>query len=661
MLMGAVAYVLPKASRNPLVETTVWSVLVTASFAGWGSLVTLLVAPRERVDLGLRIVWGAAATCFVGGALMSLALMGRTMSLVIVDIGLALAVGSLARYTDEVRTSLRFVGRVARREPRLAVLAGVVGGLLLLQYLAGIADWHTNPYDDDIAYLAFVKKLLDTGTVIEPFSLRRLSALGGQTFFLELVGLRAAPSQGHTFDRSICLLMVVLLILGHRRQGRRLPLVFSIITVLLFLTLQNVAINTASYYSGVAFFFGLFRTLLWATNDRDGRGPVRTAVPIALVGAAICTLRQNYVAVPPLVLGTSYGFALLSTRQSQASWLLRLAEPITCAALSLLALLPWFVVGWQSNRTFFYPVMLGTSNPAMLLTASASTPFRELHTLIWTALEGLPIHLIGLFVLAAALLREPEVRKPVWSLGLGSAGGLVLLVHGLSQGDAGNIGRYACGYIIAFALAVVVTVGTTKLTGAPNPALRRAQIAAAIALFAVLAQLVDSRKTLYAAYEKHFRNIDAVAHSAPRSAVTNPPAADLYLALQNAVPAGAPMAVMLDEPHWLDFGRNRIFNLDMPGYSSLEPGLPYFEGPERVEQYFKNLGVRYLAFVRPGFSRYHYRRAYWMEMLVDEQEMWRAHAPYLIDFYDNLVRLDEKHGRIFDNKGLSVVDLERTP
>jgi hypothetical protein len=657
-IVGALAWVLPKATRNPLVETTIWSLVVTTSFAGWGSLVAFVVARRERVDLGLRIAWGGAAVCFVGGLLMAMALMARTMSLVLVDIGIALAIAEIFRARERLAGRLRFLTRIARRDPRVAMFAVIVGLLLVFQYLGGIADWHTNPYDDEIAYLAFVKKLLDTGTVIEPFSLRRLAALGGQTLFLDLVSLRAAPSQAHTFDRSICLLMVVLLVLGHRTRGRRAPLGISLLLIVMFLTLQNVAINTASYYSGMAFFLALFRTLTWA-DDRVDRDPVRTAVPIALVSATICTLRQNYIAVPPLVLAVSYGFWLL--RSSGSPLPRRLAEPIACAALSLMALVPWFVVSWQSNRTFLYPVMLGTANPAMLLEASGSTALRELRLLVRTLLAGFPIHVLSVFAVAAVLVRERGTRIPMSSLGLGSMAALAMLVHSLSQSDAETIGRYASGFVVAFALAVVLTAASAPMARLPSPELRRAQVAIGVALFAILTQIVDSQKMLYGAYAKHFENIESLARSAPRSDLTNPPEVGRYIALQTKIPAGAAMAVMLDEPYLLDFARNPIWNLDMPGYSSLPPGLPYFEGPERVEEYFKGLGVRYLAFVRPGFSRYHYRREYWMTMLVDDTETWRAHGPYLIDFYDNLVRLEAKHGSLSEDETLAVVDLERSP
>jgi hypothetical protein len=650
--VAALLYVLPKDNRNPLLETTVWSLLVLEAFAGWGSLVRLLVARAraERVDLGLRILWGASAVCFIGGALATLALMTRGAAFLLVEVGVVLAIATLVLERDAVRRKVAWLVRVTRREPRLATVGVAVVALVALHYCAGIAEWHTNPYDDDIAYLAFARKMLDTGTLIEPFSLRRLSSLGGQTLFLELVSVRAAPSQAHTFDRSMCVAMVVLLVSGYRTTGgRRVPWLVAFATIALFLMVPNASINTASYYSGVAFFLGLFRTIVWL--GRKERAPWQSALPIALVGAATCTLRQNYIAVPAATLGVMYASRFFASREPIRA---RLAEPAFAAVASLVALLPWFIVAWHSNHTFFYPVMLGTANRAMQFQSGASTPLREIYLQIWTLLEGVPLKTIGCFIIAAAVVRERDPRKPLWSLLLGCAAGYVALIHGLTQGDAGNIGRYAYGFLMALALAVVLVSTTARL----GLKIGREHVAAGLTMFGVLAGLVDARTDLHKYYLRATRNIETLATQVRRSPHTVPAEVPLYQRLQASVPEGARIAVLLDEPYHLDFARNPIWNLDMPGYSSLPPGIPYFQGSDRVESYFRGLGVRYLAYVTIGYSRYHYRRDYWIQEVVDEQEVWRAHAPYVIDFMDNLTAMDGRHRRVFEERGLVVMDLE---
>lgn len=649
-VVALLAYALPKFPRNPLAETTAWSLLVVAAFAGFGSVLRGVVAPREQVDLGLRVAWGMGVVAFFGGTLMVPSLMNRGASFVLVEVGVALAVASIVREREAVTHRARYVVRVARRYPAVAVGGLVVAGLVVLQYLAGVSDWHTNPYDDDIAYLAFVKKLLDTGSIIEPFSLRRLSTLGGQTLYLALVAVRATSTQSHAFDRSICVLVIALLVLGFRSRRRRPAALVSLLTLASFLLLPLIAINTASYYSGVVFFLALLRTMQWA-SDRD-RGATRNAAPLALVAAASCTLRQNYLPVPVVTLGAYYFFRFLALKKTSLRD--RLVEPAVVTALSAVALLPWLVVSYQSNLTLFYPLMLGTANPSMLFKSNGITFLRELQIQIGVPLDGLPLKTFVLFLLAVPFVSEREAGKPLWALAVGSIASSIAVVHGLTQSDAANIGRYAFGFFMALAIGITLTADVT-------PKRERGWLAlapAALTIPAFVTQVGLTREVAMHQYARALPNIDIAAHEAPRSFLTITSAAHAYARLQGAVPPGERLAVLVDEPHYLDFGRNPIWNLDMPGYTSLPPYLPYFQGGQAVEDYFKGLGVRYLAFVQDGYSRYHYRRKYWVGMLADEQEIWRAHAPYLIDFMDNLADIGRRHRHVYEERGMLVVDLK---
>jgi hypothetical protein len=650
----AAVWVIPTRSRNPLAETTVWALLVLVSFAGWGSLVRLVIARNERVDFGLRAAWGAGLLCFMGGMLMVPALMVHTSALVLVEVGLVLAIASLVRESKAVGAKLRYIARFTRRDPGLAVVGLVVGSIVAVHCLGAIADWHTNPYDDDIAYLAFVKKLSDTGTLIEPFSFRRLSAYGGQTFFLELVSVRAAPSQAHTFDRCICFLMIVLLIMGHRTRGRRPTYLVVISTISMLATMQSIAINTASYYSGVVFFLALFRTLVWV-SERD-LSSWRNAAPIALVAVAACTLRQNYLPVPALILAVSYAVRL---RRAKGARLASLGEPLWAAGLSLMLLAPWFVVSWQSNRTYLYPLMAGTFNPALQLNASGWNFAREVAFQAGVAVDGLPLRTLALFILAVAFIKERSPRVPLGALCVGALGGFVAVVHSFTQSDTQNIGRYAFAFLIALVLAAALTTGSARPS---TPALRgRVEIAAGIVLFAIFTQLVMSRELLWKDYAVKFHNIEALRYTANRGPETALPELMMTERLQGAIPSGERMAVMLDEPHYLNFSRNPIWNLDMPGYASLPPGMPSFRGSEALEEYFRALGLRWIVFVQPEFSRYHYRREYFLELFVHEQEIWRTYAPYLVDFIDSLVAIQKRHREVYAERGIVVVDLAEPP
>lgn len=617
--LAALVWILPIRGRNPLLETTVWSLLVVGSFAGWGSLLCFGLFRTERVDLGLRIAWGASVVCFLGGVLMVPSLMTRGTAFLLVEAGLVLALAALALERKAVGAFLAFCGRLSRREPGLMLLAGVVAVFLAVRYLAAISNWHTDPYDDDVAYLAFVRKLSDTGSVVEPFSFRRIAAYGGQTLFIQLLSLRAAPSQGHTFDRGVALLSSVLLVLGFRDGRRRPTLLVLLVAVALLLAIPTSILNTASYYSGVAFFFALYRTLKWLGDRRSsaakapGGAAWKSALPLALVAAATCTLRQNYLPVPVVALAAVF---VAELRRGRGPLVARLAAPLWAVGLSFVALVPWFVSSWQSSHTFLFPVLPGTFHRALGLQASDWNLVRELALQASVIVEGLPLKTFAFFLLAAALLRSSGERRLVWSFGLAVLCGLVAVTHGFSQSDPLNIGRYAFGFTTAFALAVLLTLGTSRAVGHP-----RTYVGAGIALFAALLQIVLSREVAWKEYMLGFRNIEALHDSVPRGVPTTPPEVGLYRRLQGAVPAGERIVVMVDEPYHLDYARNPIWNLDMPGFASLPPGVPNFKGSEAVERYFRGLGVRYFMYVDPAYSRYNYRREYALGLFVSDQEL----------------------------------------
>ena len=654
LLAVAVLYVLPKANRQPLFESAAWAGVLLASFAGWGWLVARLIAPRERVDLGLMASWGASAMAFAGGCLLVPSAMNRTAALLLVDVGLLGALAGLFVDAASVHARARLAVRVVRREPKLALIGALILLAIAIQCAGGISEWHTNPYDDDIAYLPFARKMIDTGSFPEPFSFRRLSAMGGQTFFVAITTLRTGFRQANTFDRTICVVMIVMLLAGHRVRGRRPSFLFLGGVTVLFLTLQNIAINTASYFSGVVFFLALYRTLAWL-GDKP-RAAWKNALPLALVGAAACTLRQNFLPIPAVTLAVSYLFRFVGAKDLR--WRQRLVEPTLAMVFSLVALAPWMVSQWQSNHTFLYPVMGGTFNQALALQSSGMTLVRELQMQIWVAIDGVvQFKTLGFFLVACAFVRERDTRKPLWSFLIGCSAGFVLLVHGLTQGDAGNIGRYAYGFLMAFALAAALQIGLTRWRGRFG----RPQVAASVALFAILLQLVFNRDWLYPAYLHQLTNIDLIAHYPVRGPDSEKREAWLYGDLQRTVPEGARMAVLLDEPYYLDFARNPIWNLDMPGYASLPPGIPFFSNADALEGYYRQIGVRYVAFVDPRYSRYHYRREYWVEMIASDSEIWRLFAPYLIDFLDRMMEIQKRHHHLYDWRGLMVIDLEAPP
>jgi hypothetical protein len=640
----------PGIRKAPLYETSAWGLLVLLAFVGWGAGLNALLFRDRRADFGLRAIWGASAMLFVGGILAAASLYSRMAGLVLVDIGLIAFAVFLYRERHARVEALRFTWRAARINGLLSVLVGVLLFAALVHYLGGVADATSNPYDDDTAYLPMVRKLIDTGTLIEPFSFRRLSALGGQTFYQALVVPHASYHQPHTFDRGICVLIIVALVLGHRSGRRRMPLAFTALVLGFFLSLPNNSINTAAHFAGFAFFLGLFRTVVFLREDDAVRSK---AIVLALVAIATCTLRQNYLSVPITLLGISYVYRLLGKRGGD-TFKERLREPLLVAALSVVALLPWLVLAYRSNQSILFPLQNGTFRKALELQSPTLTWMKEVRFLFSVALENEPIKVLGVLALAGALVKDDHPYKPLRAFWISCALGLVILSHTFTLSDAGNLGRYLYGFFAALAAAVLLTVGTQRFFGRGSHAGRAVL---ALVVIAVLLQFTSSREKTTKAYQTYVRNVDMQRRRPPPSLDTLPHDFFMYAHIQSFVPAGERVAAMVDAPFELDFARNTIFNLDMPGYSSLKPDMPYFEGPEKVAQYFLSHGIRYVVYVRPEFSHWLYQREFWFNRMFNEEEIWRLCAPYFVDLIDNFTALRDSRKNLHEEAGIVVLDL----
>jgi hypothetical protein len=646
-------------AKSSFASGMLWAILLFVAMTGYGAALARVAVPGRRVDVGLRLAWGGAVLAFLGGVLAMASLYRRDVALGLVDVGLAFAIWDLFRRRDERLPQLRLAWRAMRRNRSLSILLAICLGVTALHFLAAAGDDSTNQYDDDIAYFALVKRLVQTGSMIEPFSFRRLSALGGQPFFLSLLYPRANFQEMNLFDRGICVAGIVFLILGYRRNGRRPPGWLLVLTLAFFLGLPHITINTAGHFSGVLFFLALFRTLLFLAElppPPSRLSLVRRALPPALVAVAACTLRQNFLA--PAIVTVVASEAYVAFSRAGVPWRERLERPVAVGAIAALAIAPWMVLSYRSNLTPLYPLVLGTYNPALVLESNLLTWLDEIRFFIWIAVENEPIRSMVIFVVAGLLVREAEPTKPLRSLWVGTALGYAVLSHTLSQGDPGNLARYLFGFLTALAIATILTAGATwhRAPRGANERFVQILVVAAIGL-----QLVVTRPFIFRRYDALVSAAKQHLHDAPESAKTLRTETFVYAKVEDAIPRGAKVAFMVDEPYYLDFTKHDLFNIDMPGYASPAPGLPYFQGPQAKAQYFKGLGIHHLLFVRSQSSRAHYKRDFWFHRMFAEEEIWRLFTPYQIDMIDDLAELARTHKILYEERGIVALDLDAPP
>ena len=84
----------------------------------------------------------------------------------------------------------------------------LLAALITIKYATSLG-LHFNRNDDQPAYLLQLSRMLQTGSIgRDPFSLRQLLSLNGQTFLLGLVGSVSPLKYAFLLDPGICWIMI---------------------------------------------------------------------------------------------------------------------------------------------------------------------------------------------------------------------------------------------------------------------------------------------------------------------------------------------------------------------------------------------------------------------------------------------------------------------
>jgi 4-amino-4-deoxy-L-arabinose transferase-like glycosyltransferase len=112
------------------------------------------------------------------------------------------------------------------------------------------------------------------------------------------------------------------------------------------------------------------------------------------------------------------------------------------------------------------------------------------------------------------------------------------------------------------------------------------------------------------------------------------PLQSYYKDLQNLVPAGEKIFAIVDAPYLLDYSRNPIFNVDNIACASPPPGMPFNKGAPALEEYLRNLGIKYLLAVDFNKAIFLYNRQV-MEN-HPRSEFRDFSKSFIVDFFNNI-------------------------
>lgn len=634
------------AGHRLLTGGLAWLAVLFFVFSGWGYLV-VRVAKIADVDFGLRAVWGVAAFLAIAGIPVAIGICARPLLLVFAAIGVAAFAWRELVVDTPIWRSIRAAGTWLRANPALSVLVVLFVALAVLEMVGAVAKLDRNAWDDDVAYTPLVRRLLDAGNLVEPFSFRRLAAYGGQTVLQGLGAARGIISNTYLIDHGLAFGLTLLLVIGHARKLGRVPALWLATLVLLLLVMPDISINTASYWTGAAMFLALYRTVTLAED-----APRTMFVLAGVIGAATCTLRQNYLPVVALFLVLALVFRLRTSpwREERRTW----AWTIAAAAA---VLLPWCIAAYVSGHTFLFPVIDGTWNHALSLSPRGASWAENLSYVVAACVDSQPLVIVPVLFVVAAATTDRRAARPLTALFVASTLGFLLLARSFIGADTTSLWRYAFGYAIT--LTCVLGLETSG-DGDENPA-RLASLGRWVLLAALVLQVGVFRTGVVKHLAGLVTDADEAVIADRRGDPSTRSEVRRYAAMQADVPPGARLAVMLDDSEFLDFARNDIANLDTPGYASPQPQMPMFCGPEALRRYFLDQGLRYVAFVRPTASRYFFRRDFWVWRIFNDSELFQIMAEYTIDASDSFTALASEVKVLHDQDGLVVLDLASGP
>lgn len=619
-----------------------WLAFLFFVLIGWGAIVTRITRTRDP-DAGQCAALGAGGYLAVAGVAIAAGGMTRPVVLALICLGFVgfawrEATAPIALW-QRIREGLAFL----RANPAIGVLVIVLALLACVRLLGAVAALDRNPWDDDLAYTPLVKRLLDAGNLIEPFSFRRLGAYGGQTALEALSAARGTLANVHLIDRGLGLGVALLVMLGHARERRTQALWLALIA-LVILVLPETAINTASYWTGVAGFLALYRCV--------ARGEWSLA---GLVAGATATLRQNFLAVVAVfVLSAllSRLFAVARAMPFREAWREERRAWATVIGVALAVLVPWCIAAQLSSHTFLFPVFDGNWNHELSLRPGVTTWSQELAFLVTSCIDTAPIAVIPILAIAAAFLTDRRPGRPLVSLVIASVAGVLLLVHGLLGSEAFHLWRYAFGFATALAIVLALELGGDHDERVELAPLGRWLVLAALVLQILLGRAALPKQAI--ALFDDLREAAAIDRRGDPSALAEQ---RRYTAMQAAIPAGERLVVMVDDPALLDYRRNPIANLDTPGLASPGSQLPAFRGAEALRGYLVEHGYRYAAVVRSERSRYFFRRPFWVWRLFNDAELFQIMSAYTIDAIDGFAELATTTRLAYDSDGLVVLDL----
>jgi hypothetical protein len=606
-----------------------WGLLVFASYIGYGELIKRLLKNPKLNDVGwgIKASLGLSLTAVFGGALMVFRFADVVGLTFITLIGCFMQ----AYFCLEKKLNFEILKLPREQKKSPLIIFNQENFFIILLFLFAAFSYATSvawpfqydPNDDWVAYLTFPEKILQTGTLIEPFSQRRIMGLCGQSLLQAQIMIVGEPENGQLLDKGFGMLLLFGLMLEATRAVPMRWQWLRFLVILVSLAASVPRINTASGLLGVA----LMMALLVITNRLlDFKlWSFRVVFPLGLLLACISSLRPTFAMVGGLIFAVFFIWRAISASKSDKVF--SIIALVKIGAITFLLLLPYMISSWESSRTLMFPFMNGNASPEYIFYNTKKGILSDLNVAFQIiAMPEMAVMALGL--LLAGMLPGETRRLAI------SAASVALFMALLSAAKTSGttpIDMYRYTYpIFAFAFFWIIARCVAKPDKEnlfSGPVL--AGIATALFMVAHLPAASNEIQTRIASIPQQIQGFKfSVAQLEPE-----------YRQLQNLVPVNERIFAIVDAPYLLDYKRNKIENMDHTGYASPFPGIPSGKGADELKRYLTSLGFRYILAVDFDYGVHLYSRKIMEHTPRPEFRKWGRNVA--LDIMNNLDKIGE--------------------
>jgi hypothetical protein len=605
-----------------------WAVLLFLSYIGYGAAIVRLLKLAEFNDFGwaAKAAVGMSASIVLGSVLMvfKAATPAGLTSVAVMGFGLACYFFYLELNKPPISTSNKSKGKspVAKKVNYQWLFLVIPGAFALLTFATSVYwPFQYDPNDDWVAYLAFPEKILQTGTLIEPFSQRRIFSLCGQSVLLAQIMIVAEPESAHLLDRGFGAILLFGLLVEATRKTTPHWQWLRALFILAAVTVSVPRINTSSTVVGVCLIFAFFLCISKIQGCKVTGWKVWIIPALVLAGAS--SLRFTYALACAGALGV--WFILMLIENFIGNWKNLLQNYFKTGLLTFLYLAPSMVVSWESSRTPIYPLMDGNLMPNVQFVKTGMGFFEDAKVVL-------------------SFFSMPEVATVILGMSL------VFLLQSHTQ----KLAAAASG--VGICLGILIAINTTGTAATWNMDFYRLVFPIlAASFFWILAMCLDSINGKGFFWKKCMAFVALMVFFWPQAEATSQelqvqmevlklqehgfkfqasPLQSYYKDLQNLVPAGEKIFAIVDAPYLLDYSRNPIFNVDNIACASPPPGMPFNKGAPALEEYLRNLGIKYLLAVDFNKAIFLYNR---QVMENHPRSEFRDFSKnFIVDFFNNI-------------------------